>query len=577
LKVKLARTAGFCMGVRRAMALALTEANSGKRPLFTFGPLIHNKQVLDLLSSKGVTPVNDLKDLTTGTIIIRAHGIPPQTRQAIKKSNLDIVDATCPRVAHVQAIIRYHTQKGATAIIVGNKNHAEVIGLVGYSKTPAHVIQSVEDVSALPELDQVFVVSQTTQNELNYRKVVDALRKRYPDIQVFHTICEATSHRQQEVRGFAGLVDAVVVVGGFHSGNTLRLAQVSEEAGLTTFHVETARDLDREKLSGMKVVGVTAGASTPNWMIKNVVSEIEGIKGKKEPALTHWTKKSLKLLLANNAIAAAGAFFLAYAAAVLSQRPMDFVFPFLAFLYVYAMHVLNRFLDRGASAYNDPERAAFLQKHRSFLIVTGIGAIISGLALSCFVGTSTFLALCAFNVLGIAYSLPLVPERIRNRHAYYKIKDIPGSRSLSEALAWVAVIVILPLLESFSGSPQAAIISAITVFSMSYTRAILFDFFQAQGDVIVGTETLPITLGERKTLILIRFLIFLTACLLVSSPLLGLTSSFAFLMLLPLMSLSLCILAYAKNWLYPGPRLELLTEGNFFLAGFLAIIWRYLG
>lgn len=562
------------MGVRRAMQLVLTEANRGNRPLFTFGPLIHNNQVLDLLSSKDVRPVDHIDGINSGTIVIRAHGISPQTRQTLRKTGLKIIDATCPKVAQVQSIIRYLTKKGSTAIIVGNAGHAEVIGLVGYSETPAHVIETVEDVSALPHLDHAFVVAQTTQNEQNYLEVVKAIKARFPEAQVFHTICEATSHRQQEVRSFAGQVDATVVVGGFHSGNTLRLVQVSREVGLTTFHVETEKDMDRRRLSGMKVIGVTAGASTPNWMIKKVVSEIEGIKGKKETFFSHGLKKVFKLLLTNNVIVAAGAFCFAYAAALLSNRTTDITFPFLAYLYVYAMHVLNRFLDKGASAYNDPERAAFLKKHRAFLIITGIGAIASALVISYFIGITTFLVLCGLNILGIAYSLPLLPEAVRHKYAYYKIKDIPGSRSLSEALAWVAVIILLPLLEMKHIYWPAVAISSFTVFSMSYVRALLFDIFHVQGDLIVGSETLPTTLGERKTLILIKAILVSTIFILVGGAVLDLVTSFSYLVLLSLLSLSLCLLAYERRWLYPGTTLETLAEGNFFLAGFLALIWQ---
>ncbi len=574
MKVKLARTAGFCMGVRRAMETVLTEANREKGPLFTFGPLIHNNQVLDLLASKDVRPVDDLNGLESGTIIIRAHGIPPQTRQTLKKTGLKIIDATCPKVARVQAIIRYHTKKGATAIIFGNEGHAEVIGLVGYSETPAHIIQTVADIDALPHLDQPFVVAQTTQNEQNYHEVVTALKARFPELQVFHTICDATSHRQQEVRSFAAQVDATVVVGGFHSGNTLRLAQVSTEAKLPTFHVETEKDLNKTALSGMKVIGVTAGASTPNWMIKNIVSEIEGIKGRRETAFSLRLKKVFKVMLTNNVIVASGALCFAYASAVLLERPTDLIFPVLAFLYVYAMHVLNRLLDKGASAYNDPERAAFLKKHKRLQIITGIGAVTTALALSYFVGIATLLALCGLNLLGIAYSLPLLPKGLRQKYAYYKIKDIPGSRSLSEALAWVAVIIVLPLLDTAHIYWPAAIISSLVVFSMSYTRAILFDIFQAQGDLIVGTETLPITFGERKTLILVKVILIATVFILAGSPALGLMSYFSLLMLLPLLSFAMCLLAYEKRRLYPGATLEALVEGNFFLAGFLALIWQ---
>jgi 4-hydroxy-3-methylbut-2-enyl diphosphate reductase len=556
------------------MEIVLAEANKRQGPLFTFGPLIHNKQVLDLLASKEVTPIEDLGKLQTGTIVIRAHGIPPQTRQAIRETNLKVIDATCPRVARVQAIIRYYTNKGYSAVIVGDREHAEVVGLTGYSKGPAYVIQSAKDISALPRLDRLFVVAQTTQNQQNYQDVVKALKDRFPELLVFETICDATHQRQQEVTTFRGQVDALVVVGGYHSGNTRRLAQVSRAAGLPTFHVETEQDLDEEKLSGKEVVGVTSGASTPNWMIKNVVRRIEGIRGRRETSLTRWLKQIFKFLVLSNLVVASGAFSFAYAASILSERDPDLALPSLTFLYIYAMHVLNRFLDKGASAYNDPERASFLRRHSHILIITGISAIATALALSYSLGITTFLALGGLSLLGIVYSMPLVPKRVLHKYRYSKIKDIPGSRSLSEALAWVAVITILPLLEMNRIIWPAAIVSVFVVFLMGYTRSVMFDIFQVQGDLIVGTETLPITLGEKRTLILLKIILFATGLILAVGPFLGIIGPFSYAILLCLLGLSLCVIAYERHWIYPGITFEALVEANFFLAGFLAVIWQ---
>ncbi len=572
MKVKLARTAGFCMGVRRAMEIVLNEANRGKAPIYTFGPLIHNNQVMKLLASKGVMSVNELTGLDKGTIIIRAHGIPPQQRQAIQRTNLKIIDATCPKVAKVQAIIRYHTKKGSTAIIVGNEGHAEVIGLLGYSEQTAYVIETEDDIPALPHLVRVFVVAQTTQNEQNFHNIVLALQNRFPELQVFNTICEATFQRQEEVRSFANQVDATIVVGGFHSGNTQRLTQISREAKQPTFHIETEKDLDRESLSGMKVIGVTAGASTPNWMIKNVINEIERLKGREIPVF-HWFKKTLKFLLVNKIIVALGALCFANAAAILSQRPYSLTFPFIACLYIYAMHILNLFFDKGASAYNDPDRSAFLHKHSLSLIVTGIGAIAVALILSYRVGITTFLTIFGLSLIGIAYSQPLVPDIVQREYSYYKIKDIPGSRSMSESLGWMTVITILPLLEIDQICWSAVIISALVVFLISYARAILFDIFQVQGDLIVGVETLPIIIGEKKTLIFVKIILIATAVILAMGPVFGFVGQFSYVLLLPLLSLSFCLLAYEKRLIHPNTILEALVESNFVFSGLLAFIW----
>ena len=171
VKVKLAKQAGFCMGVRRAMEIVLSEINRGTHPLYTYGPLIHNRQVLALLEAKGVTAADDIKDLDGGTLVIRAHGIPPHERRAIKASGLGIRDATCPRVARVQAIISSYTKQGYTAIIVGDKDHPEVRGLMGYAHGKAYAINTPEEVAKLPHKQKVFLVAQTTQSEYNFQKV----------------------------------------------------------------------------------------------------------------------------------------------------------------------------------------------------------------------------------------------------------------------------------------------------------------------------------------------------------------------------------------------------------------------
>jgi (E)-4-hydroxy-3-methyl-but-2-enyl pyrophosphate reductase len=574
MKVILAKTAGFCMGVRRAMEIIMAEANKKEGPLFTFGPLIHNQQVLDILEAKGVKATDDVRELTSGRIIIRAHGIPPRKRELLERTGLKVIDATCPKVTRVQQIIRHYSNKGHSAIIVGDQNHAEVIGLMGYSKRPAHVIQDKADVVGLPPMDRPFVVAQTTQNEEKFNEIVDALKRRFPDLLVFDTICDATHERQQEVRTFKGQVDAVVVVGGYHSANTQRLARISEEESLPTFHVETEQDLDKDTLSNMSVIGLTAGASTPHWMIRNVLQEIEAIRDRRETFLTRWLKQAFRFMVLSNLLVASGAFSLAYAAAIMAGRDPVSPFPPLAFLYIFAMHVFNRFLDKGASAYNEPDRAAFLNTHRVLLNITGITALVMALALSFRVGIITFLTLTGLSALGIIYSIPLVPERIRDGYRYSKIKDIPGSRSLSEGLAWVAVISLLPVLETRGVDVPAAIMTGLVVFTWSYARAVFFSLLQVQGDLMVGTETLPIILGERRTLILLRAIFLTTAFVLLVSPALGIAGLFCYLMLIPLCTLWLALLAYERQWLCPGITLEALVEINFVLTGLLALIWQ---
>jgi len=573
VKVKLAKTAGFCMGVRRALEIVLSEVNKGQVPLYTFGPLIHNEQVMKLLESKGVMPLEEIDAIDRGTLIIRAHGIPPDQRRRLKASGLGLIDATCPRVARVQAIIRYHTNKGYLAIIVGERDHPEVIGLLGYGGDRARVINTVEELADLKESDKVILVAQTTQEKRGYEEIVKGIKDRFPDALVFDTICDATRDRQEEIRTMAPEVDAFVVVGGRHSGNTRRLAQVATATGIPTFHVETEEELDKEKLSSFETIGVTAGASTPNWMIRRVIQRLEAIRGRRETAAGRFTKKAFKFLFQTNFVSALGAFSLTHAATLLSGRGTDLIHSSLAFFYIYAMHVLNRFLDKGASAYNDPERAMFYRRHRPYLTISALVSLAAALALSYSLGTSLFLAMVGLSVLGTIYSIPIVPSSRREMWRYTKLKDIPGSKTLSQALAWGAVIALLPLLEPMKGTWASAIVSFLFVFTIVYVRSALFDIFQVQGDLVVGVETLPITLGEKRTLSLLKAVILAGALILVGASLLGLVGPFSYLLLLSLLSLCLCLFAYEKRWLYPGLRLEAMVEGTLLVPGLLGLLW----
>jgi (E)-4-hydroxy-3-methyl-but-2-enyl pyrophosphate reductase len=576
MKVKLAKTCGFCMGVRRAMELVLKESNRKNGPLYTYGPLIHNRQVLALLESKGVNVVDHLKGPTEGRIVIRAHGIPPKDRQALRDSGMKVLDATCPKVAKVQSIIRYHTKKGYTGIIVGDEDHPEVVGLKGYAEGPVHVVRGVGDLSRLKIEGPLFMVAQTTQDQNRYGQVVDALKDHTPAPLVFDTICGATRLRQEEVKSLAGSVDGLVVVGGRHSGNTQRLVQISREAGLPTFHVETEKELDRSALGRMEVVGVTAGASTPNWMIQNVVREIETIQEATDRSLTRWATSALKFMVMSHFSGALAAFSLSCAALALMGIHAPLVYPLITALYVYAMHAFNRVLDKGASTYNDPVRAKFHERYGTFLVGLGAAAIITCLFLAYVKSVPTFLLLTVLSLLGVLYSVPLLPRMAHTHYHYARIKDIPGSKTVSEAMAWVALIVLPPLLGAHGGfSLSSSLLTILVVFLMCHVRILFFDILRIQGDLIVGTETLPVTLGERRSLSLIRSGLLACGIILATGLLLGRLNGYAFLLLLPTSTLYLCEAGYRRRRVHTGLSLEALVDANFILAGLMALLWRF--
>ena len=276
MEVKRASTAGFCMGVSLALHkldTALRKNGQDGRPasrICTFGPIIHNPQVLRDYEEKGVACLNDPGEARAGdSVIIRAHGIPRGEEARLKACGATLMDATCPRVKNAQTAIERATAGGSSLLLFGDADHPEVRGLISYSHGPSRVFASLETLQAMdldPEKSWV-LASQTTQDATIFEEIRAYLASRLPNLQVLSTICDATGERQAEARSLAGHVDAMVIVGGRQSGNTRRLAALASEAGVATYHVETADELKAEDFRGVETVGLTAGASTPKALI----------------------------------------------------------------------------------------------------------------------------------------------------------------------------------------------------------------------------------------------------------------------------------------------------------------------
>jgi len=283
-----AQSAGFCWGVERAIDIARDFANSGKRPVYTDGPLIHNSQMMDKLQAEGIREVGDYQsssrlDLNpeqeNAVLVVRAHGISPERRKYLKSLGIDFKDATCPDVGIVAGKIRLHAKKGYTTVIFGDRNHPEVIGLLGYTEGKGHPVQSKEDIDALPDLgDKVVMVSQTTMFTDDFENLAAHLRQRYPDALVFDTICGATKDRQGDIAIlFEEGVEGFVVIGGHHSANTCKLALLARKTGLPTYHIETAAEIDTGEMGRFRKIGVTAGASTPEFLIRDICDKLAAI------------------------------------------------------------------------------------------------------------------------------------------------------------------------------------------------------------------------------------------------------------------------------------------------------------
>ena len=290
MKVIRAKSAGFCWGVERAIHIAREEAQGGKRTVYTDGPLIHNKQMMTALGKEDVREVGDYKsnrelelpqneDSKESVVVVRAHGISPQRREYLKGLGLPFRDGTCPDVGIIAGKVKSHAEQGYDVVIFGDPDHPEVIGLLGYAQGRGHVVNSEQDLMALPSFQgPVAMVSQSTMFTHEFKNLTSKLAEEYPQLVVFDTICGATKERQSDlvdlVRDGA---EAIVVIGGKHSANTRKLAKLASTHNRPAFHVETAEDLDESEMAKFSVIGVTAGASTPEFIIRSVCEKLETI------------------------------------------------------------------------------------------------------------------------------------------------------------------------------------------------------------------------------------------------------------------------------------------------------------
>jgi len=296
MQIKLTKTAGFCWGVKRAIDIALKLARQdNQKPVYTYGPLAHNPQVIKFLEEKGIKAIKNIEGISSGTLIIRSHGISPQEQKKLEKSGLKIVDATCPRVKAVQLTIGKHIDEGYHIIIMGDKKHPEVIALLGFAGEKGDVVISAREVNELHVSGKICLVAQTTQSEAEFEAISKIAKKKFPDIKIINTICDSARIRQEEIKNLAQSVDAIIIVGGKDSGNTKVLVKIARSANAPTFHLAGKKEIDPLKMLKYRSIGVAAGASTPDWVIKDIVNKLSSLDSlQTAPAVNGSATKTLR-------------------------------------------------------------------------------------------------------------------------------------------------------------------------------------------------------------------------------------------------------------------------------------------
>ncbi len=478
MKVRLARRAGFCMGVRRAMRLALRAAESSPKPVYTYGPLIHNPQALALLEKIGVYDLRKAGSPREGVVIIRAHGIPPAEKEALLASGLEVIDGTCPRVAKVQALARKYTREGYQVVIIGDKDHAEVRGILGYTEGQGLVVSNFKDLEGLPKLEKYVILSQTTQDEEIFELLSREILARYPGGEVINTICHATHVRQEGIRELARSCEAIVVVGGRGSANTNRLAQIAREENRAAYLVETPEELPLEELARFKEIGVSAGASTPNWLINGVVERLAG-QG-------HPLRRLLRILLyLHGPLAASMAAILAGTS--LWLKGLLEPFPILVgFLLTFFAHTWNSLSAREILALCQPYKAEFYRRHEKPLVLSTLLAFALALTLAYRISPLALMFTALLGGTSAVYSLTALRS------------SFPGNRPLFIALYWTLIVAFFTL-----KAPAPWLLRGLfwgLVFVLSLFQILYQDLLDLFEDGFLGRESLAAWLEEERAL-----------------------------------------------------------------------------
>jgi len=286
LEIITADEAGFCFGVKRAIEIVKEAVAGTDKKVYTLGPLIHNPQVVEDLRQKGVHLADDISEIEDGILVIRTHGVSPKVLNKAEEKNLDIIDATCPFVKNAHKYAKELVETDYQTFIFGDKNHPEVKGIFGHTKNKGIIIESVDDLEDIDLDDNIGLVAQTTQSYEDYLDIISYLLPKVKELKVFNTICNTTGNRQKAARELAKKVDVMYVIGGHNSANTKRLAEISADTGTPTFHIETVDEINWDKIKNTNKIGITAGASTPDWIIKEVLEimseEKKDVEGKEE-------------------------------------------------------------------------------------------------------------------------------------------------------------------------------------------------------------------------------------------------------------------------------------------------------
>ncbi|MCK9555977.1 4-hydroxy-3-methylbut-2-enyl diphosphate reductase [bacterium] len=579
MKIKIAYLSGFCMGVRRATDIVYALAKNlhkKNRRIVTYGPLIHNPRVLEELKSKGIGSISKPEDADSGTtVVIRAHGIPPDTREKLISAKALICDATCPDVLKVQSLVKKYANKGYTIIIIGDKGHAEVTGLLGFAGSKSFVVNKTGEINNIPDIaGDIAVVCQTTQSSGLFEAVSSEIKNRFPNAVIYNTICKSTEKRQEETRKLAKEADVMIVLGGRDSANTRRLYEICINEKKPAYYIENADELNVDEILKYRTVGITAGASTPNWMIKNLVRELKKANRKNRLKLLLNIENIIYFIVRTNILIAVSAGVLSYICTKFFKlHNPSILYPLTAGLYIFSMHTFNRLFDNTLGELKDYSRIGFMESHHEEFKALSIITMFAVLICSLILGFSAFIIAFIACIAGVSYGTKLFPKT----WAVRRLKDIPMSKNIMVSLAWTSITVFLPLFGYKEVSPPP-ISPALIAFSFAYIsilifiRCLTYDLVEIHADRTIGKESLAVLKGKSFTKKTIVVMILISALMSVSASYFKVIPSYGYI--LPLISVySLFYLyLYHKRHFSQEAVFDLVVESKFILAGLIVYL-----
>jgi 4-hydroxy-3-methylbut-2-enyl diphosphate reductase len=562
--LKVAKSAGFCPGVKKAIDTVLTLAQENNVPIYTLGPLIHNRHVIETLKAKNIHAINSLSEIKNkkAVLVIRAHGITPQFERQVRSLNMKVIDATCPLVKNAQGLVEKYAGLEYSTVIVGDAGHAEVTGLLGYTRGKGYIVANSTQARKLPSLDKVNIVAQTTQDEKNFEETSKTICTKSKKCVISNTICFPTKERQKETAELAKSADLIIVVGGQNSANTARLAKLCSKYCSKTVHVESEKDLDKESVKNAGKIAITAGASTPGWITERVADYVKDLKKPHFKYVLKIIADAWEFVIGSGLYSAFAALSLTYVSMKVQAVKVESRVLFLAGFFVLGLTVINRAWQITGPAGKDKEW--LFVKHKFFSTAIGFILGICAILISFGLGIKIFILLMLFFVLGAVYPARGI-FKIRGMSAF------PASKDIVTALGWAFVcapITVLYLAIEFT------MVNYLTFFYcvvLVFIRSVLLGISAVHSDLIVGRETLYKVLGRKKsafvlagafsTMIMILLYIF------------AVTFNFLILVLLAgNFYVAALMIFYFKSKVPKNTLAEALVDGQFLLLAFLTYI-----